>query len=160
MALEISTVGAKVKYAVEVSAGTRPTVNYIEIPNVSSAPDFPMDVETLDASDITDTITRYIPGRQDPGTDKEFTLNHTDAVIDFWNDSSTGIVAKYATAKAAGKAMWFEYCYPGASKSYFFKAEPVALGNGGIEQNAVDTIPAKIIPQGGNCWAAASTTSA
>ena len=156
MALEISTVGAKVKYAFEISSGTRPTVNYVELPNVSAAPDFPMDVEVLDASDITDLITRYIPGRQDPGSEKEFTLNHTDAIISTW----ATLVSDFATKKATGLALWWEYCYPGAAKSYFFKAEPVALGNGGIEQNAVDTIPAKIIPQGGNCWDTASTTSA
>ena len=156
MALEISTVGAKVKYKFEDTPGTRPTVNYTELPNVSSAPEFPMDVEVLDASDITDLITRYIPGRQDPGTDKEFTLNHTDAIITTW----ASIVSEFATKKAQSKALWWEYCYPGATKSYFFKAEPVALGNGGIEQNAVDTIPAKVIPQGGNCWDTASTTSA
>lgn len=157
MALEISTVGAKVKYAVEATAGTRPTTGYTEIPNVSAAPEFDMDIESLDASDITDTITRYIPGRQDPGTDATFTLNHTDAIISFWEDPSTGLLKQYDDAKTAGKAMWFEYCYPGATNSYFFKAEPVALGNAGIEQNAVDTIPAKIVPQGGNIWATAST---
>lgn len=153
MALEISTVGAHVKYAVEVTAGTRPTTGYTEIPNVSSAPDFPMEVEMLDASDITDLITRYIPGRQDPGTDKEFTLNHTEAVITAWET----LVTAAQTAKAAGKATWFEYVYPSATKSYFWKGEPVALGNGGIEQNAVDTIPAKVVPQGGNVWDTAST---
>lgn len=153
MALEISTVGAKVKYAFEATAGTRPTADYTELPNVSAAPDFPMDVEMLDASDITDLITRYIPGRQDPGTDKEFTLNHTEAVISQWEQ----MVTDYATNKADGKALWFEYCYPGATRSYFWKGEPVALGNGGIEQNAVDTIPARVVPQGGNVWATAST---
>ena len=153
MALEISTVGAKVKYAFEASAGSRPTSGYTELPNVSSAPDFPMDVEMLDASDITDLITRYIPGRQDPGTDKEFTLNHTEAVISAW----ASLVASASSAKASGLATWFEYVYPGATTSYFWKGEPVALGNGGIEQNVVDTIPAKVVPQGGNEWATAST---
>ena len=155
MALEISTVGAKVLHAFEATAtaGTRPTSGYEELPNVSSAPEFDMDVEALDASDITDLITRYIPGRQDPGTDATFTLNHTDAVIDEW----ANLVSEFATKKASGLALWWEYQYPGATKSYFFKAEPVALGNAGIEQNAVDTIPAKIIPQGGNCWDTKST---
>ena len=153
MALEISTVGAKVKYAFEATSGVRPTTGYTELPNVSAAPDFPMDVETLDASDITDLITRYIPGRQDPGTDKEFALNHTDAVIAAWAQ----LVTDFATNKANDLALWWEYAYPSATNSYFFKAEPVALGNGGIEQNAVDTIPAKVIPQGGNAWAAKST---
>lgn len=153
MALEISTVGAKVKYCFETTAGTRPTTGYTELPNVSAAPDFPMDVETLDASDITDLITRYIPGRQDPGTDKEFTLNHTDAVIAAWKQ----LVTNYATNAALGKALWWEYSYPNAADSYFWKGQPVDLGNGGIEQNAVNTIPAKVIPQGGNVWDVAST---
>lgn len=156
MALEISTVGAVVKYATETNAGTRPTSGYTTIPDVSSAPDFPMDIDALDASNITDLITRYIPGRQDPGSDKEFTLNHTEAVITAWET----LVSASATAKASGKATWFEYQYPGATKSYFWKGEPVALGNGGIEQNVVDTIPARVIPAGGNVWANKSTGSA
>lgn len=150
MALEISTVGAKVLYCVADATDPMPTTGYTELPNVSAAPDFPMDVETLDASDITDTITRYIPGRQDPGTDKEFTLNHTEAVITAWK-------ALVTAASASGKVCWWEYQYPGAATSYFWKGQPVALGNGGIEQNAVDTIPAKVIPQGGNIWATKST---
>lgn len=150
MALEISTVGAKVLYQVVDATATRPTSDYTELPNVSAAPEFPMEVEALDASDITDLITRYIPGRQDPGTDVEFTLNHTDAVIDAWAELVT-------SASASGKVCWWEYQYPNATKSYFWKGQPVALGNGGIEQNAVDTIPARVIPQGGNEWAAKST---
>ena len=81
MALEITTVGAQVKYAIETTAGTRPTSGYTVLPNVSSAPEMSMDVDALDASDITDEITRYAKGRQDPGSDAEFTLNHTEAVI-------------------------------------------------------------------------------
>ena len=156
MALEITTVGAIVKYAVETTAGTRPTSGYTTIPDVSSAPEMSMDVDALDASNITDEITRYAKGRQDPGSDAEFTLNHTEAVITAWGT----LVTAATTAKASNKATWFEYQYPGATKSYFFKAEPVELvGNAGIEQNVVDTIPARVIPQGGNQWAAKSTGS-
>lgn len=157
MALEITTVGAKVKYCVETNAGTRPTSGYTTIPDVSAAPEMAMDVDALDASNITDEITRYAKGRQDPGSDAEFTLNHTEAVITAWN----ALVTAAATGKASNKACWFEYQYPGATKSYFFKAEPIELlGNAGIEQNVVDTIPARVIPQGGNCWDTKSTGSA
>ena len=153
MALEISTVGATVKYAVEATAGTRPTSGYTVIPDVSEAPDFPMDVEVLDASNITDEVTRYIPGRQDPGGDKEFTLNHTEAVITAWDS----LVTAAETAYKAGKATWFEYVYPNATKSFFFSAIPLALGNGGIAQNEVDTIPAHVICTGIGGWDTAST---
>jgi len=151
MALEITTVGATVKYKAVTSGSARPTSGYTELPDVSSAPEMAMDVDALDASNITDTITRYAKGRQDPGSDAEFTLNHTEAVITAWNALVTA---------ASGKDCWFEYVYPGATNSYFFKADPMELlGNAGIEQNVVDTIPARVIPQGGNCWAAKSTGS-
>lgn len=153
MALEISTVGATVKYAVETTAGTRPTTGYTEIPDVSEAPDFDMSVETLDASNITDTVTRYILGRQDPGGDKTFTLNHTENAITSWNT----MVQAFQTAKAGGKQVWFEYVYPGATNSWYFSGEPAELGNGGIQQNAVDTIPGHVVTTGIGGWATAST---
>lgn len=153
MALEITTVGATVKYCIETTAGTRPTTGYTEIPDVNEAPDFPMDVEVLDASNTTDTITRYVAGRQDPGGDKEFTLNHTEAVITAWDT----LVSASSTAYAEGKQTWFEYVYPDATKSFFFTAIPLALGNGGIAQNEVDTIPAHVICTGIGGWATKST---
>lgn len=154
MALEITTVGATVKYCIETTAGTRPTKGYTEIPDVNEAPDFPMDVEVLDASNTTDRITRYVAGRQDPGGDKEFTLNHTEAVITKWG----ALVTAASTAYATGKQTWFEYVYPDATKSFFFSAIPLPLGNGGIAQNEVDTIPAHVICTGIGGWEAKSTT--
>ena len=153
MSLEITTVGAKVKYCVEANAGTRPTSTYTELPSVNTAPELSLDVDALDASDITDLITRYVPGRQDPGGNKEFTLNHTESAITAWEALCTSASAAFAN----GKATWFEYMYPGASKSFFFSAYPLALGTDGISQNQVDQIPAPVIITGVEGWAAKST---
>ena len=65
--IEIVSVGAKVLYCVETTGGTRPTTNYTELVGISAAPGFDMTPETIDVSDITDTITQYVNGRQDPG---------------------------------------------------------------------------------------------
>ena len=138
--LEISTVGASVKYAFEATSGTRPTSGYTELPDVNEAPEFDLAPETIDASNITDLITRYIPGRQDPGGDVAFTLNHTDA-----------------TNRTAGKRLWFEYVFPGAADSFYFAGQPVALGSSGISQNSLSTIPAHVIVSAVEGWAAAST---
>ena len=167
MALEITTVGATVKYCIETTAGTRPTTGYTEIPDVNEAPDFPMDVEVLDASNTTDTITYASEDENvvtvdengnltavgNPGGDKEFTLNHTENVITVWNT----LVSSASTAYAEGKQTWFEYVYPESTKSFFFTAIPLALGNGGIAQNEVDTIPAHVICTGIGGWEAKST---
>lgn len=138
MALEISTVGAKVVYAWSSSGTTRPTTGYTELPDVNEAPEFDMSLETIDASNITDTKTRYIPGRQDPGGDAAYTLNHTDAVITAWN----GLVTTAATKYAAGNCLWWAYVYPDAAQSYFWAGRPQPLGNNGISQNSLNTIPA------------------
>ena len=153
MSLEITTVGAHVKYCVETTAGTRPTSGYTEIPSVNQAPELSLEVDALDASDITDLITRYVPGRQDPGGNKEFTLNHTESAITAWGT----LCASASTAFSSGKATWFEYQYPGASKSFFFSAYPLKLGTDGISQNQVDQIPAPVIITGVEGWAAKST---
>jgi len=138
MALEITTVGAKVVYAWETTAGTRPTTGYTELPNVNEAPEFDLSLETIDASDITDTITRYVPGRQDPGGDAAYTLNHTNAVITAWS----GLVTTAATKYATGLRLWWAYVFPDASNAFFWAGRPVALGSSGISQNELSTIPA------------------
>lgn len=148
-AIEITTVGAKVQYCVESVAGTKPTTGYTELVGVASAPAFDMTPETIDVSDLSDYFTQYVPGRQDPGGDAQFTLNHSEAAIDAWET----LVSAAETGLASGLRCWFEYVYPGATRSYFFCARPVALGNGGMEQNAADTIPAHVIPNGDFEWA-------
>lgn len=149
MALEISSVGAKVKYAFETEAGLRPTTGYHVLPDVNEAPEQDLSLETIDASNITDTITRYIAGRQDPGGDQAFTLNHTDKVIDIWNE----MAADAEDNLAAGKRLWFEYWFPGAAKSYFWAGTPQKLGTSGISQNELDTVPAHVVLTDWEGWA-------
>lgn len=153
MALEITTVGAHVRYAVEATKGTRPTTGYTTLPNIKQAPEISLEVDALDASDISDTITRYVAGRQDTGGAKSFTCNHTEAFITAWD----AMVSAYETAKSSGKQLWIEYAYPGATKSFFWSGIPLPLGNNGIEDNAVSTIPASIICTGVEGWKTAST---
>lgn len=153
MPLEISSVGAKVKYAVETTAGTRPTTGYTVIPNISEAPEISMEQEALDCSDISDKVTRYMPGRADPGGNVSFTANHTDAFITAWE----ALISAAETAKESGLAVWFEYAYPGAKKSFYYSGMPQPLGNSGIAQNEVDTIPAVVTVADVEGWATAST---
>lgn len=159
MALEITTVGATVSYAVEATAGTRPVSGFVKIPDVNTAPEIALEVEQLDASNIEDTITRYCAGRQDPGTSKQFIINHTNTGLDAWLNASTGILKKASDGKAAGKLTWIQYSYPNATKSFFFAIDPLPLGNGGIEQNQVDTIPISFVVTKVEGWATAATIS-
>lgn len=138
MALEITSVGAKVVFAWSASGTTRPTTGYLELKDVNEAPEFDLSLETIDASNITDTITRYVPGRQDPGGDAAYTLNHTNAAITQWK----GLVTTAATNYASGKYLWWAYVFPDAADAYFWAGRPLALGSSGIQQNQLSTIPA------------------
>lgn len=56
MALEISTAGVTLKYAVETTAGTRPTASYVTIPNIKATPDFNPEPSTLEVTDLSDLV--------------------------------------------------------------------------------------------------------
>lgn len=155
MALEISTVGGKVKYRVEATAGTRPTAAYTEIPDITTAPEIAMSTETLDASNLSDTSKRYIPGQQDPGGDKTFTANHTEAFITAWET----LVTAAETALAAGKLTWFEYVFPNATKSFFWSGMPQDLGTDAMDMNSVHTISPVVVLSSIAGWATASTAT-
>ena len=141
MALEISTVGAGVRYHWETTSGTRPTSDYTELADVNTAPELNLAPELINASNTRDYITRYIAGRQDPGGDMEFTLNHTDAAIEAWN----ALVAEVETKRAAGLQLWWEYEYPDSDYSYYWAGYPLQLGTNGIAQNELSTIPAHCV---------------
>ena len=153
MALEISTVGAKVKYAVEgASPWTRPTSGYTTIPDVNTAPEISLDPSTIDASNITDKITRYIKGRVDPGGVQNFTLNHTADVKSKW----AAAVTAYAQ-KAPQASMWCEYAFPNGD-SVFFKFRPLPISTiPGIDQNSLSTLQAPFLVEGKGVFAASST---
>ena len=151
MGLAITTVGAKVYYVPEATAGTRPTTasNWVELVGVAEAPEISLDVEALDCSDISDLIERTVDGRQSNPGNIEFTLNHRDEVITGWN----ALVTAYNTAAAQSRAIWIEYWYPNAGQSFFYTIIPKALGNSGISPNEANTIPAPAVCSKVEGWA-------
>lgn len=151
--IEITTNGVRIRYKVEAEPNVMPTENYIDLLGVASAPAFDMTPETADASTLADYYTQYIPGRQDTGTDAQFTLNHSEAAIDAWN----ALVTAAKQGAASGRRTWFEYSYKNGARSYFFCGQPLPLGNGGVEQNTISTIPAHVIPRGKFGWFATTT---
>lgn len=155
MGVVLTSVGAKIKYCWETTAGTRPTTGYTQLPDVDEAPAFDLSPNNIDVSNITDKVSKKSPGRQDVPDDAVFTLNHTEEVITAWD----ALVAQVATKKATGLQLWWEYWFEGATKSYFWAGYPQELGTSGIQQNAKDTIPAHVCPTDWAGWETASTTT-
>ena len=152
MALEMSTIGVKIKYCVETSAGTRPTTGYTNIPDVKSIPEINLTPSTLEVTNLVDKFKRYIPGVQDPGTDFAMTGNLTTALKTLW----ASLCSAASTAWASGKSTWFEIAIPNFD-SFYIAGRPTELGVSQMGVDAVVEATMHIIPNQIAGWAAKST---
>lgn len=154
MALELSTAGVTVGYAVESTQGTRPTSGYTAIPNIKSTPDLNPEPSSLEVTDLSDTEwKRYIPGLKDPGGAISFTANNTDGFQSAWET----LVSAYTTGATSSLATWFEIKIPGLTKSFFFAGIPSDLGLNAMEVDAVAEIDCYVAPNQIDGWQTAST---
>ena len=153
MANEISTAGILLKYAVETTAGTRPTTGFTQIPNVKSIPEFNAEPSNLEVTDLSDTVwKRYIPGLKDIGGAISITVNFNDTFKTAWET----MMSAYTTAKGSNKATWFEYSIPGMD-SFYFSGELSELGFVGADVDSVFEGSVYITPNTIAGFAAAST---
>jgi len=138
MAIDLSTAGVKLYYAVESTGGTRPTTlsSYTqiqglkEIPELNPAPES-LETTTLDALEYK----TYINGLKDLGGALGFTFNLTQAFVTAWET----LVSAYNTGMAASpdKNTWFAIRVPGITKDLVFQGIPAELGMPGVAVNAV-----------------------
>ena len=156
MAIELSTAGILVKWAVETTAGTRPVAGYTELVGVKSISEFNPEPNQIDVTPLAELEWhRYIPGLKDVGGAQQLTVNDYDDFRTSWDAMMTA----YETAKATGKALWIEYFVPGITSkpSFFYSATPQALGFNGAEVDSAYENVAYLTPNKVVGWAAAST---
>lgn len=133
-AINLSTAGIQLLYAVETTAGTRPTTGYTRIYGAKSTPSLNPSPETLETTTLDETEYKtYIDGLKDLGGALEFTFNLTQDLIDSWD----ALMSAYETAKAAGKATWFTIVVPGLSESFYFTGNP---SNMGLPETSVSSV--------------------
>lgn len=134
--MDVSTLGVKIGYAVEATAGTRPTASYAQIPRCKSIGGITLTPEQIDVSTLEDLISKYVDGRQDTGGSWELVF-HSDAIA-----ALKTLLTEAATAKAANKGVWFVVWIPGLADSFFVKAQPGAkLPMGDISDNSPFELP-------------------
>ena len=154
MANALSTAGIKVKYAVEATAGTRPTSGYAEIHGVKVLPAFGSDVNTLQSTPLEAVKNHtYIQGLSDSGGAFALTVNDYETFRDDWE----AVITAYK-GLTGDKKMWIEIAIPNHD-SFYFPAEPVELGFGGAEVDSILENTANLIPVGDYLWGTASTSS-
>lgn len=133
-AINLSTAGIQLLYAVETTAGTRPTTGYTRIYGAKTTPSLNPSPETLETTTLDETEYKtYIDGLKDLGGALEFTFNLTQDLIDSWD----ALMTAYETAKAANKATWFTIVVPGLSESFYFTGNP---SNMGLPETSVSSV--------------------
>ena len=133
-AINLSTAGIQLLYAVESTAGTRPTTGYTRIYGVKSTPSLNPSPETLETTTLDETEYKtYIDGLKDLGGALEFTFNLTQDLIDTWD----ALMTAYETGKATGKATWFTIVVPGLTESFYFTGNP---SNMGLPETSVSSV--------------------
>lgn len=161
MSIAISSIGVKVSYAFETTAGTRPATGYTVIPGVKDIPEMNPQPEALDTTSFDNTeYTTSIPGLKDIGGDLAFTANFSQSLYDIWQTAATGVMALWETAKAAGKAMYLCIDIPGLSNSCFISVIPSNIGLPAASVNSVMEVVLHFTPVGEPTWAADPTYSA
>lgn len=137
----VSTLGVKFGWAVEATAGTRPTA-YTWVPRCNNVGAYAMNEQPIDSSALEDYMTRYIPGRKDGGGTLPISFNRTDEVV----NGLTAMIAAYETAKESGKGFWWEIWSPDLSKAEFYKgAPPSSLPGNEKSQNSLQVMELNFI---------------
>lgn len=152
MALEFNTIGVKLRYAIEATAGSRPTTSYTEIPDIKGTPAIDFDPAKIQVTNLSDTFHRFIDGVISVGDDFPFTANTTVSLETLWS----GMCTSAASAWASGKSTWFEIYIPNF-KSFYFAGKPSRLGVGAMNVDSVVESTLHIVPNQIAGWASSST---
>ena len=132
----VSTLGSLTGYAVETTAGTKPTTFKL-LHRINASDEIAIETETIDASALEDMVERTIAGRGSTGGTFGVTVNVTDETITEWET----LISEYEAGKKAGKALWYEEYFPSLSKAFFTKVEPpTVIPKPAREQNGLLTV--------------------
>lgn len=147
MAINLSTAGIHLYYAVEETAGERPTAKsaFKDLEGVKSIPSMNPAPETLETTTLNETEYKtYVDGLKDLGGALEFTFNLTQALVEMWEE----LMDSYEAAKAANKATWFFIDIPGLTEGLYFTGNPSAMGIPEASVSSVLEITNYITPTG------------
>lgn len=144
-AINLSTLGIKMGYAVEATKGTRPTSGYTQLVGVKSTPSLNPSPDTLETTTLEETEYKtYVDGLKDLGGALEFTFNLTEDLLSQWDTLMTA----YEAGKASEKNTWFVIVIPGLTNAYYFPGNPSAMGLPETSVNAVLETTNYITPVG------------
>lgn len=144
-AINLSTLGVQLHYAVETTAGTMPTTGYTRIYGIKSTPSLNPAPDTIETTTLDELEYKtYVDGLKDLGGALEFTFNLTQELTEKWD----ALMDAYEAGKAAGMRTWFAIVIPGLTDAFYFAGNPSAMGLPETSVNTVLEITNYITPVG------------
>lgn len=154
MAIPITSIGVKISYAFETTAGTRPTTGYTLIPGIREIEGIDATPDAIETTSLDNSEYKtYVPGLKDLGGTRTFTANFTQELVTLW----TGVMTNWETAKSSGKAMYICIEIPDITNSCYISVVPSPLGLPDISTNSLLDAKIYITPAGEPIWAANPT---
>ena len=160
----ISTLGIKLYYKDEQSAGTRPTSGFTQVTRINAIGGITAEPEVIDASALEDDVTHNIKGRTTISDTVSITVNATTETIKEWNT----LITTYE-GLTGGKGMWFQVYYDGKitdgestpkAQSFYFKAQPPAtIPMPESNQNELQTVEIPLVVEAVEGYAEAKIPS-
>lgn len=111
----ISTLGVELGYA----AGSSKPSALTELTRINSIGGITLSTASIDASALTDAVTRRIAGRAETDETLPVTINATDETITEWES----LISTY-NGLTTGQELWFEVYSPYLTKGIWFTAQP------------------------------------
>jgi len=145
MGTALTSIGIKVSYAPETTAGVRPTTGYTKLPDIKGLPDFNPAPEAIETTTFDNLVSKsYTKGLVDYGNDIAFPANLTPELKQAWNVDMFTIYSGLTD----GKRMWFCIDIPGFEDSTFIPGEPTKIGLKETDTNALLETELHITPAG------------
>lgn len=145
MAINLSTIGVQLHYAVETVAGERPTEGYTRIYGIKSTPSLNPAPDTIETTTLDELEYKtYVDGLKDLGGALEFTFNLTEELIEKWD----ALMDAYETGAKSNMRTWFAIVVPGLSEAFYFAGNPSSMGLPETSVNTVLEITNYITPVG------------
>ena len=155
MKIVATTIGTRVYYGFETTAGVRPTAlsEYTLLEDCTSHPDFNPEREQIETTTlIQENNKTYTYGLRDFGT-LEFGFNLTQDILDEFLTPTTGILDLYKTNMAEGKRLWLVVDIKNVNKSFFIPVEPMDFGLPEGATNSKYELTIRFTAQGDGIWA-------
>lgn len=154
--IDVSSAGVTLQYAVETTAGTRPTSGYKALTGIKSIPDLNPQPSNLDSTTLDETEWKtYIPGLKDVGGAIQFGANNSEKFQNDWE----ALMTAWETANTSGKKTWFAIVIPKLTKAFYFSGVPSRLGLNAVSVDSVLEVSPYITPDKIDGWKAKPTNT-